>query len=691
MRAMSGRASLAALALVLAGAAAWFIHYGLQMHAPLPDEFLPVVGARMMHDGFWQTLTSPLFDRGPERLTAVAMWATNHLAGDTPGEFRAAHVAFSTAWVLAAIPTYALARGLGVRPWAAAIAGALAVITPFAVYASTLLNVTLAYPLAMALFWAIWRTTVRPSLGADALVLLVGALNVLTRTAHGPFIAVAAIAVIVQALRAGPPGETPWRAMRRLPARLFMAHPLLVVAGVAVLGAVVVVGPHGLVGSGYGSALPHGVALHDSNVLHKAALWLSVLTLGTAFLPMMVGGPWLVREALRPRAPETGAFAVVALSAFAIFLYTSLVSTEEERYVAVLAALPIVACAAALTRRQGSLLGVAVAGVLLTRAVVTTGLMSTGDPYSFFTGPARQFFTRVVAGQLAAHLPVAKVHVATIALLLALGGALIAVAAMSPRPRLTTGVRAVAFGAVLALVCALSVAGSDYSARKFYSTAGLPGTPWSQETFIDRATGQKVSHIYGYNMTNDLVYEAQLAQFFNHTYATFGGDMVGGIEPHTGVLRGAGLGPWLVTFDTYHPVVFDGTKAASSTVFGPIPVVVQRSSDPPRAALRFRGLDAAGWLRAGRSARMDVFAPAARRGRCLEVDLLSPAGGRPSRWALDAPGGNLRGQVAAGKFGTVRVPLAGARTVTLRASGGGTLPDQGRFSVGIGQARTVDC
>lgn len=670
------------LAVAAAIAEILYVRHGWRMHTPVLDEFEPVRGAKILAANFWDGLRIDWFHRGPERLSQLLMWTSNLFASTRAQEFRLGHVAFAAAWCLTAIPVYLLCRGLRVQPRWSALVAALAIVSPFGFYALSMLNVTIGYLFATAFFLAVWRTAVRPGIRADLLVLVLGALTVLARTGLAPLLGVAVVTLAVQALRdaSGPLLRRPLAGLWRL----CRDHPLLIV--IAIAGAVFVLGEgvNRIVGAQYVAGVPRGPSRSLSHVWSITALWTAVLTLNTGIAPMLIAVPWLLREAVRPRARDSGAFAVLALSAFALTVITTLSAPEEERYVAVLGALPLIAAVVALTRRQATTVGTVLAAVVLGRAIVTRGLFPTSAPYDFFVAPGRRFFDQLQS-RLADALPVGSGHAATIAILVALAIALV----VSRRWPLMPAVRR--FGVPAALVCVAlyNLAGSQYAAGKFTQMVGSPGVTFEQLTYIDKATGGKGIVMYfndpAPGVGADRNYEQLLVTFFN-LVSTIPYPAPQDVAPD-GTVAPPFNDPWLVTFDEYAPLVFDARRVVSSTVFGPAPVLLQRLlSRPLRAAVRVDGADPDGAIRVKHSARFVIYPFARTGGRCLQVPLTSPAGGSPTEFRV----GRARGTVAPGTTRTLRLPLDRA-LLKLNVSGGGAVPDGRKVSAVLGALTLIAC
>ncbi|MDQ4126229.1 MAG: hypothetical protein M3134_11625, partial [Actinomycetota bacterium] len=185
--------------MTVCAAAAWTAVRGLQNKTLQADEFaFGLAGARAFADNFVATLlsASPV-NRGPERLMALLLAGPLTATESTADMFRAAHVMTAVLYAAAAVPAYGLARMLALERWQAALVAATAVVSPWLIFGTTLLNVTVAFPLTTALVWAVVRAVTRPSPGNDVLVLLVAALGAMARTGNLPFVAAAAVAVLV--------------------------------------------------------------------------------------------------------------------------------------------------------------------------------------------------------------------------------------------------------------------------------------------------------------------------------------------------------------------------------------------------------------------------------------------------------------------------------------------------------------
>jgi hypothetical protein len=603
---------LALMAGVGAFAAVFILRYGLSAHELQLDEFDTVAAGRRLDGAFFQTLfaVSPV-GRGPERLAALVYALPSALFDNTATVFRASHILFGLIYMSAALPVYALARGLGLERWQAALPTVAAILTPWMLFGGTLLNVTVAYPTAMALAWATWRTMVRPSWRADSLLVLFALAGAMARESHALFAVAAGLAVSLQVWRDWS-GETVWWRVKSFPGRIVRSHPLLVAAAGVVLVAVGVYGTHRLAGSAYqptSSSSPVTVR----GVLDATWKAASELTMGTGYLPMIFAVPWLTHETLWPRRRESGAFAAVAVLMFTAFVAmvvyfaaTTAGASDDERYVAVLAGLPPLAAAVALFRREVGPVAVGVSGILLARAVVTQGLYPLAQPYGYFLAPARLFFTVVIQGQLSSRIPFSDSHIAT-TLLLAFAAAAVIVALLLTRRHSRSG----ALGAVIATFAlgapiALSAAGGIYDGDHFENLATFPSLTFEQQSWVDAATGSAPAVVWDYAPNGDLriPYEANQAAFFNRSMvatvhvngmpssSAVGSSISVTVDPRSGVVRTSSPMPrYLLAPERFTSVGFAGVMVAGpSTVFGPLPLFLERLRSTARASYTVRGL-----------------------------------------------------------------------------------------------------
>ncbi|MGB2696156.1 MAG: hypothetical protein WBD55_13350, partial [Dehalococcoidia bacterium] len=194
-----------ALAGIVIAVTAIVTHYGLRYHWFLPDEEEGVAGARLILDHFpsqlWDT---NFFERGPERLTAFVLAIVDVIVHPTATEFSVGHAVIGAAWALTAVPTYLLARGVGIGSWMALTLAAIATFNPFSVYGVTFLDTTLGYLTVTILFYSIWRTVVKPTMLNDVLVVVALLATATARLGNAPFVLVLIPTLLVQSWRDRP-------------------------------------------------------------------------------------------------------------------------------------------------------------------------------------------------------------------------------------------------------------------------------------------------------------------------------------------------------------------------------------------------------------------------------------------------------------------------------------------------------
>jgi hypothetical protein len=693
------RLALAAVVLVATVVTA---RYALRNHLPQPDEFLTIVGGRTVEADFpgalWQ---NDLIGRGPERLASLV---TAAVSPDGASGFQAIHIVMAFLLSLSAVPAFALARGIGVPAPMAVAAAAIAVLTPWAVFGTTLLNTPLAVATSAFVLWAMWWSVLHPGARGDLLVVLAFVLVTTARVGHTPLVLAMAPAVLAHVWHTRPPGEPVAAWLRRAPGRIARAHPLLVALAAIGVAAIAVKGQSGLLGS-YGSQI-------TDQHLALDRLWLQVRTIlarsaeALAIVPVLVAVPWVLREAVRPARPETGAFATLALGLFAILLYVLYSGAIEDRYIAPLAVPVAVAFAAGLTVRRVGVIGVAVTAVVVGRAIATVGAPADDSPFSYFVAAGAQFFHRAIALRVST-LPVVDDAV-TLCVLVA-GAAAVAVALLLRR-----GVRHTA-AITAAVVLVVTAAGSVYAMSKWTTMATFPYREWTNQTFIDNAThGAPAAyfaipsaepdspdvrarllqaHFYNRDFRGTIVPEGEQTVFYCCPPRPLAPAGVR-IDPARGTVRVLeGTVPRFVVVPAgFWPMGLAGRDAGTGE---PALRVQELAPGPPRLAFAFRGgTTPGGWMGPGATIRIRTFPHAVARSRvCLRASVTAPPeGGRPIDYVLRTGAGRASGRLAPGASAAVRAPLpdAARADVTVRSSigrlGGGQ-----RAGVLVGDVALAPC
>ena len=193
-----------------------------------------------------------------------------------------------------------------------------------------------------------------------------------------------------------------------------------------------IVGPSTLAGQAYDAAARIKFPLDQ--IWDSLAWNTAVLAIATGFVAVPVGGAWALRQVVRPADVRAGAFAVLALGVFVLYVWIAGASgaEEQERYPAFLAAFPLIALGAALYRRgEVWVLGTVVLALLCARAIATRAVEEVAEPLSYFFGPAQLFFSKVIVGRLTTLLP-GDEHMVTVATLL-FAALAIAIACLAPK------------------------------------------------------------------------------------------------------------------------------------------------------------------------------------------------------------------------------------------------------------------
>lgn len=594
-------ASPLALAVLVVVGAAIATRYAVRIHLGQGDEFLSVIGARAVQDDLGALFDTGLFNRGPERLTALLLVPVDWVFSTGTAQMKVGHAVLALAFCLTAVPAALLVRGLGgTRGWQLA-AGAVCVLSPWLVFASSFLNVTVAVPLTTLLFLAVFHAAVRPGIRADLLVLVAAAAAVLGRSGSLTMLAVPAVVLLAQSWRIG---GSPLALARR--------HPLLTAIGAVFAVAVVVLGPRAFVGPAYTNAV--GAVPSPDTVWDYTSLLFAELSMGTGYLPMAVALPWVVTQLVRPADERSGAFAWVAVSGFLVFVLTAAQAgaQTEERYIAVLVALPAVAFAAVLARREVRPVPTVAGAALVAWAVGTRG-DSTG--LSDFVAPARNFFNGVVQGKLSLILNITQDHTAAIAAVLLVLLIAAFVVAFARRPREA--------GAVAVVVVCVAGLGAGVRALDKWSGGNAAGTPWASLTWVDRGTGGALVALWNENVNADpaRVFETEQIKFFNPGVRRY-------TDPPTqtapdGALDTGGA-RYVLTWDSALPALVGGTERGRKAVFGTQALVLVDVGPDPATWVLLRGAPRDGWLRADDDAVLDVTDRGRAHGGCLRVPLEAP-------------------------------------------------------------------
>jgi hypothetical protein len=638
---------------VAALAGALMARFALRIHSLQPDEQAAIAVSRraLLHPFSALDPTFNLSGRGLERSVAVVFAAVQEISGDTARAFEIQHVLGALVFATVVPIIAAWARDLGLERRQALAAGIVAVCVPWMVLGTSFLNSAPAYPLTALALWTMWRAIVAPGTARD--LVAVAALVLLSVTRIGNVVVAAAwpLGIVMHALHDRPPGVGMLRAVRTLPRRVCREHPLLVAGAALGLLTIAVAGTHWLVG-GYPVRTPQGVTFRTF-----LRLLLAYLAVGTAIVPAVVAVAWCARSLVRPADPGAAAFAALAAGAFVVFAYVAATQGAEERYIAPLAPILLLAAMVALGRRLVGPLGLVVAGVVVGRAIAVTGTGADIGPYSYFAQSGQTFFRRVVLGKASLAIPFTDHHVLSTVVVAAVAAGVIVVVVARRRP-------ALAYGAAAAAIAGYGLAAGVYSMNQFSKQAGYPGLSFAQQSWIDRAVGPKA----------DVALAPQGLEFVQHELGSFNRALGSpyapyratlAVDPQTGRISGAPR--YLVV------------QGGLTTTIGLSGKVVAASNYLPVNALLIRTAPLAQWeIASPRSVR--VFATGASD--CLTATLAAP----PDTTAnVPFTIGGVRGVLQGTVPQAVVVRLPGARTafdVRLRGGGAATIINLSRGQCG---------
>jgi hypothetical protein len=630
------------------------------------------------------------------------------VAPSTPREFQGYHVLVALAFALTAVPVWALARALGARPWEALVPAALVVVGPWAVFGTTLLDGGVGMLATACFALAAWRALVQPGLRADAWLLAAIALLALARTGNLPLVAAFPVALLVQLWRDRPPGEGALRRLRDLPGTLVRRHPLLCAAALVALVAAAVKGVDVLLGGAAYGGVRTGQHVSPGGLWDELHALVAKLAWATGLVPAMLGGAWLVRQAVRPTSRRDGAFAVLAVAMLAAFLYAYALSYDEERY-----ALPLLPLLAVAFGRAAFSAGVgwvaALAGaVVVGRLVATAPALGDLQARLYLFAPGQGFFDRVLGGRLAEQVPGLGGHTALVAFVVAAAGAV----ALALRGRLRGPWPAVVVGVVLAVLAAHQIAGASWAMRKNSTEATGAGQSFAQQAFVDevvRGPDESVP-LLANNPTGDPLLGVAFEQlaFFNRRVDRGGrvqlvgvgsspccvpGGLIVRIDPATGRGRAEGGSPpeRYVARTGFRDVALVTDVIATTPSF---PLALEHPRLPLQAAYAIGDTVQGGWGAPGRPTPIRVYAwPGRPAAACLTGMVVAPSAGATGvEWSVEgARGRSVAGTLAPGAEQTLRVRLP-ARTAMLRLhSSTGTLPGGARAGVTLQDAAVGPC
>ena len=479
-------APIVALALVALAAAAALAHVGLRNFLWQPDETLFVQISRYVGDHFPGSLfQTGVYERGPQRLTVWQLTALQWVF-HSPTALEVARVLQAVLYVSVAVPTYLLARGVGLSRLESAVPAALAIVVPWAVVGTTFLTEPVAYPLAAFLLLAVWRAATAPSPLRDVMMIVALGLAILAKTSLAALAPIVVLVPIAQAARY--PADTG----RRWWPSVWRAHRVLLLTSAFVFCAAAV----SLAVRGSGDSSPFGVYgrlwsgdLHA--VSHQTQILLARLVVGTGIIAPCLALPWLARTLVRPRDPRDNALALTAVtSTIALVLVTAVAWGDDrggidERYVMYLAVPIFVVAARAVVTWSIGVVGVAIASAAVALLIAQTSWqVDTAFGVRSLAYPAEAFFGRVVVGRLAVHEPHRLLgHEPAIAAILAAAAAVGLVAL--GRWAVQRGRGALMAAVAFACVAIVQVAQTGYNLDGWNTAQGQSPPGWGERAWVD--------------------------------------------------------------------------------------------------------------------------------------------------------------------------------------------------------------
>src|SRR5215218_26305 len=139
--------------------------------------------------------------------------------------------------------------------------------------------------------------------------------------------------------------------------------------------------------------------------LNKNWIYVAKTAVGTGFIPLFVGGAWLVVRLLRPRDAITHALALAGLGSILLVLYSNATAGTDERYIIYLTFPLALATVLAFARREVPWPLVVVGGLLVVRLIWTQGWNPDTGLFAYFVAPAETFYARAVLLRLSVSHP----------------------------------------------------------------------------------------------------------------------------------------------------------------------------------------------------------------------------------------------------------------------------------------------
>ena len=684
---------------------AYVYMWASRVHTFQTDEHQIVYLARLTKHFMPQALTdTTYFSRGIQRLE-IFLLAAPLAVMQGPDALLVGRAINTLAYASAAIPIFLVTRGLGASRGWSLLAAALAVLTPWAVYATAFLTEPLGYPLCAWTLWAVWRAAVRPGIRADLVVFLVLFLAVISRSGFLVLLVLPVVVFVALELRFTP--------LRSVPMSLVRKHPLM--------SAVIAAGGVVLLLSLAGALFPvsrltgvYGTSFTFAwGVLDKAAERSAPIVIGAAFVPFCFGLAWLLSHLVKPIDERRFAWAVGALATLALLIYGAQSSGFDERYgmYLILPVLPPFALSLAGRRREVGPVAVAAAGIFFAVLIWRQVWATPGNAYDYFVFPAETFYSHVVLQRLGTYMP-AFLSVDTAAFILLLG---VAAACVYSVARLRSGATAALTLAVLVLLTQLGQ--TEYSLRHFVEGAGGRASPGvSQRGWVDRVMyGKAQVDILADNQGNGPIFAPiwDDIEFWNTSVTGVVGTSDRQInvplgdawrlvnpDPTTGLMKGA---PPLKRYFLV-PRMYQGTGLAGTLVKESpyLPVDLIRVGSPVYADYTLGGPFSDGFVPPKTTVEMRFYGAGLDRSRsqCASIPLVGAVDltGAPHTRRYEVELGNQRvtGTLKNGEQKTVSLRLGALRTQpfttgTIKTSGTIKIADGRQVTLQLGRLGVAPC
>jgi hypothetical protein len=590
-----------------------------------------------------------------------------------PDAFRAAHVLNAFVMASAAFPAYLLARQVVGRAWSFAVA-ALTILVPWMILTGFVMTENAAYP---AFLWAIvglQRATAEPSPRRDLLAAGALALAALARTQFLVLVLVLPLAILAHEI--GYPRRVVAGARAAFERHRVLAGVYAIgVLGVAVLAVADSAG--GVLGV-YAVTLEEG-SLLPSEVWAAAARHVDAVAIGCGFVPLVLGGGWMLVTLVRPATRAEHAFATLAL--LAIIALTFEVASfgvrfgadvVRDRYLFYVVPLLLVGTAAALTRttrRHEIAIGAAFVTVFF--AATAASLPFTTYPGVWVDSPASVLNELLIeqSGDLGTGT--------FVALLGLFAGVVLVLALLFAR-------RALLAGSVVAALVLFSVLTLESEADRILAGTGLSGRPLADQPgivldWVDTVVphGEEAAILAfpvstAWDTTAIRWWDAELwSRSIGQAYVADDGNFRYTPFPHRRLRVDWNTGEVAETADAPRYVLMAPGESrfllAGRTNAENLGLEMREVERPYHALWASRGLQADGWTTPERRATIRVYAASGRRAR-VEVMLRAPHSG-PAGYRVTAPGVRRVGRLEAAAAAIEAVDVCGTTEITLDSSG----------------------